>query len=64
MIKNKIKQEQCFYCKWYKQDDEVNDFGLEISFICNATNNANLKGFPFKTKLKCFEIDDRYEFIP
>lgn len=59
MTKNKIKQKICLYCKWYEQDDEVEDFGLEVHLICNATNNDNLKGFPFKTKLKCFEINNR-----
>lgn len=62
LAKNIIKQEECIYCKWYEQGGE--DYELRISEYqtCNATNNGNLKGFPFRKKLKCFELDtETYE---
>jgi hypothetical protein len=62
MSKNIIKQEECIYCKWYDQDGSDYELRLEAYKICTATNNGNLKGFPFRKKLKCFELNnDLYE---
>lgn len=58
MKKNLIKQEECVYCKWYEQDGSDYELRLEAYQTCNASNNGNLKGFPFRKKLKCFELNN------
>lgn len=47
--------ENCFSCSMYDQDGEDYEHGLKAFQTCLKTNNGNLKGFPFRTKLKCYE---------
>lgn len=55
---NIIEKEECIYCKYYEQDMPSYEEGGKFWCSCLKNNNDNLKGFPFKNKLKCFEIDN------
>lgn len=45
----------CSDCRWYDFDLPDYESGQPFYNVCNATNKGNLKGFPFKNKLNCFE---------
>lgn len=50
----------CCCCKYYEQGEIFDNYGQSLIpekgyTLCNKNNNGNLKGFPFKGRLNCFE---------
>jgi hypothetical protein len=53
------------FCKWYEQDSGDYEQGISPWCDCRKNSNGNLKGFPFNSKLKCFEENESgiYEYV-